>query len=203
MLTQTPLCFPRVHTLLLRGRRQVRDRPQQRPQARRLGGEQHCTGSSGAPQEGLRLLPQQFPGRCLPLPGVWLLLCTAFQIAYQIRSSTAWVFHPVFCWVGGRGEVLAFAHYRNNRCCDCCLVAQSCPTLCHPTDRSTPGLPVLHYLPEFAHVHWVAIVNDKINISVEFQERLNSPRGLLREAWGRGVDWRIFHWNLDMICVTL
>ena len=36
-------------------------------------------------------------------------------------------------------------------------VAQLCPTLCDPTDCSTPGFPVLHYLPEFAQtrVHWV------------------------------------------------
>ena len=27
-------------------------------------------------------------------------------------------------------------------------VAQSCPTLCDPMDFSTPGLPVLHHLPE-------------------------------------------------------
>ena len=35
-------------------------------------------------------------------------------------------------------------------------VAQSCPTLCDPMDCSTPGLPVLHHLPEFTqtHVHW-------------------------------------------------
>ena len=39
----------------------------------------------------------------------------------------------------------------------CCSVTQSCPTLCDPMDCSTPGLPVLHCLPEFAqiHVHWV------------------------------------------------
>ena len=32
-----------------------------------------------------------------------------------------------------------------------------CPTLCNPMDFSTPGFPVLHYLPEFAqtHVYWV------------------------------------------------
>ena len=29
-------------------------------------------------------------------------------------------------------------------------VTQSCPTLCDPMDCSPPGLPVLHYLPEFA-----------------------------------------------------
>ena len=36
-------------------------------------------------------------------------------------------------------------------------VAQSCPTLCNSTDCSMPGLPVLHYLPEFTqtHAHWV------------------------------------------------
>ena len=28
-------------------------------------------------------------------------------------------------------------------------VAQSCPTLCDPMNRSTPGLPVHHHLPEF------------------------------------------------------
>ena len=36
-------------------------------------------------------------------------------------------------------------------------VAQSCPTLCNPVNRSTPGLPVHHQLLEFTqtHVHWV------------------------------------------------
>ena len=40
----------------------------------------------------------------------------------------------------------------------CCSVAQSCPTLCDPTDCSKPGLPVHHQLPEFTqtHVHWVS-----------------------------------------------
>ena len=30
----------------------------------------------------------------------------------------------------------------------CCLVAKSCWTLCDPMNWSTPGFPVLHYLPE-------------------------------------------------------
>ena len=36
-------------------------------------------------------------------------------------------------------------------------VSQSSPTLCDPMDRSTPGLPVLHQLPQFTqtHVHGV------------------------------------------------
>ena len=40
----------------------------------------------------------------------------------------------------------------------CCSFAMSSPTLCSPLDCSTPGFPVLHYLPEFAHTHmlWVS-----------------------------------------------
>ena len=36
-------------------------------------------------------------------------------------------------------------------------VTQLGPTLCDPMNRSTPGLPVHHHLPEFTqtHVHWV------------------------------------------------
>ena len=32
-------------------------------------------------------------------------------------------------------------------------VAQSCPTLCDPMNRSMPGLPVHHQLPEFTQTH--------------------------------------------------
>ena len=48
-------------------------------------------------------------------------------------------------------------HANNVHCC--CSVTQSCPTLCDPTDCSTPGFPVLHHLPELAqtHVHWVVM----------------------------------------------
>ena len=37
-------------------------------------------------------------------------------------------------------------------------VAQSCPTLCDPMNRSTPGLPVHHQLPDLTqtHVHRVS-----------------------------------------------
>ena len=35
----------------------------------------------------------------------------------------------------------------------CCSAAKLCLTLCDPMDCSTPGFPVLHYLPEFAQSH--------------------------------------------------
>ena len=42
------------------------------------------------------------------------------------------------------------------RCC-CYSVTKLCPILHDPMDCSTPGFPVLHYLPEFSqtHVHWI------------------------------------------------
>ena len=43
-------------------------------------------------------------------------------------------------------------------------VAQSCPTLCDPMNRSTPGLPVCHQLPEFTQTH-VHRVSDAIQQS--------------------------------------
>ena len=44
------------------------------------------------------------------------------------------------------------------------LVAQSCPTLCDPMNRSTPGLPIRHQLPEFTQTH-VHRVSDAIQPS--------------------------------------
>ena len=43
-------------------------------------------------------------------------------------------------------------------------VAQSCPTLCDPMNRSTPGLPVHHQLLEFTQTH-VHLVSDAIQPS--------------------------------------
>ena len=37
--------------------------------------------------------------------------------------------------------------------CDCCSVAQECPTLCGPMDCSEPGFPVLHHLQELTQTH--------------------------------------------------
>ena len=43
-------------------------------------------------------------------------------------------------------------------------VSQLCPTLCDPMNRSTPGLPVHHQLPEFTETH-VHRVSDAIQPS--------------------------------------
>ena len=48
--------------------------------------------------------------------------------------------------------------YSFNQLYCCCLVTKSCTTLCNPMDCSTPGFPVLHYVPEFAHFHAIESV---------------------------------------------
>ena len=60
-------------------------------------------------------------------------------------------------WADENGYRKTFLHAELSHFCCCCSVTKSCRTLCNPMDCSTPGFPVLHYLPEFAqtHVHWV------------------------------------------------
>ena len=49
-------------------------------------------------------------------------------------------------------------------------VARSCLTLCDPVNRSTPGLPVHHHLPEFTqtHIH-------RVSDAIEPSHPLSSP----------------------------
>ena len=57
-------------------------------------------------------------------------------------------------------------------------VAQSCPILCDPMNRRTPGLPVHHQLPEFTQTH-VHQVGDAIQPS----HPLSSPSPLAPITW--------------------
>ena len=53
-------------------------------------------------------------------------------------------------------------------------VSQSCPALCDPMNRSTPGLPVYHQLPEFTQTH-VHRVSDAIQPSHPLSSPLLLP----------------------------
>ena len=70
-------------------------------------------------------------------------------------------------------------------------VTPLCLILCDPMDCSTPGFPVLHYLPEFAqiHVHWV---NDAIQPS----HLLSHPSPLaLNISQNQGFFLRVSSWH--------
>ena len=72
-------------------------------------------------------------------------------------------------------------------------VAQSCPTLCDSMNRSMPGLPVHHHLPEFTqtHVHWVGDVIQPLILclplllppSIPSSIRVFSNESALRMRW--------------------
>ena len=53
--------------------------------------------------------------------------------------------------------IQAFTNFISSAIPIASISAQSCPTLCDTMNRSMPGLPVHHYLPEFTqtHVHWI------------------------------------------------
>ena len=81
-------------------------------------------------------------------------------------------------WSGDKEQLLIgtinfkVSKYSKLDCIDGCMtvsvqfssVAQSCPTLCDSMNRSTPGLPVHHQLPEFTQTH-VRRVRDAIQPS--------------------------------------
>ena len=67
----------------------------------------------------------------------WLIPCCLFYIYFRLRKWCSVQFNSV---------------------------AQSCPTLCDPMNRSTPGLPVHHQLLEFTQTH-VHRVSDAIQPS--------------------------------------
>ena len=111
-------------------------------------------------------------------------------------------------WGSGRGVGPATTflpgpstHHSPSKCFS--LVAQSCPTLCDPTDCSTPGLPVHHCLPELLRLMSVQPVSHPTISSsvVPFSSHLQSfpasqsfpNESVLRIRWPKklefGEDW--------------
>ena len=80
-------------------------------------------------------------------------------------------------------------------------VAQSCPTLCHPMNCSTPGLPVHHHLPEFTQTH-VHRVSDAIQPSHPLLSpsppafNLSQHQGLSNES-ALCISWPKY-WNFSL-----
>ena len=78
-------------------------------------------------------------------------------------------------------------------------VAESCPTLCNPMNRSMPGLPVHHQLPESTSTH-VHCVRDAIQPSLLLLPsifpsiRVFSNESALRMRWPK--DWS-FSFNIS------
>ena len=85
--------------------------------------------------------------------------------------------------------------------CYCCSVAQSCPNLCSPMDCSTPGLPVLHHLLEFAQTH-VHRVGDAIQPSHPLRSP-SPPAFNLSQHQGPFQRVSSLHWSTKVLELQL
>ena len=96
----------------------------------------------------------------MPLPWTFPLLCILRVYYNYFCTCINYYFMLSFFGIPLASESWIYILILEPYCC--CSVIQLCPTLFDPTDCSTPGFPVLNYLPEFAqtHVHWVS---DAIN----------------------------------------
>ena len=80
-----------------------------------------------------------------------IIICTMLELLYNILSPFT------FYKYASLDICLTSVHFS-------CSVAQSCPTLCDPMNRNTPGLSVHHQLPESTQTH-VHRVGDAIQPS--------------------------------------
>ena len=120
--------------------------------------------------------PQEKP-RIIEWNANWVVTCHASLLHVRCSENEFSIFKPLvefiiavhaaileFFWkhIQNIDSVLStFIHARSDQIRS---VAQSCPTLCNPMNRSTPGLPVHHQLPEFTQTH-VHRVGDAIQPS--------------------------------------
>ena len=75
------------------------------------------------------------------------MACQPFILQMLLRVQ------PVQTWVKRQDTILMVQHSKCKPSVQFSSVAQSCPILCDPMNRSTPGLPVHHQLPEFTQTH--------------------------------------------------
>ena len=67
-------------------------------------------------------------------------------------------------------EALEIAQERRQSVSSISSVTQLCPTLCDPMNRSMPGLPVHHQLPEFTQTH-----GHQVSDAIQPSHPLSSP----------------------------
>ena len=96
----------------------------------------------------------------------WAFVGKVMSLIFNILSRLVIIFAVIISWLQSPSAVI-FSSVQFSS------VTQSCPTLCDPMIRNTPGLPVHHQLPEFTQTH-VHRVSDAIQPS----HPLSSPSPL-------------------------
>ena len=83
----------------------------------------------------------------------WTIACQAPPPSKSTGVGCHFLFQEIFLTQGSNPQTHFFCICMNISSVQFSSVAQSCPTLCHPMNRSTPGLPVHHQPPEFTQTH--------------------------------------------------
>ena len=92
--------------------------------------------------------------------GIWLLQVSVSQFGNSLNISNFYFIYLLWWTVISD----LWYYYYNRFQFSFSSVTQSCPTLYNPMNRSKPGLPVHHHLPEFTQIH-VHRVHDAIQPS--------------------------------------
>ena len=87
---------------------------------------------------------------------------TVILEAKKRKSVTTSTFPPSICHEVMEPDAISTVQFSS--------VAQSCLTLCDPMNRSTPGLPVHHQLPEFIQTH-----DHRVSDAIQPSHPLSSP----------------------------
>ena len=90
----------------------------------------------------------KFEARFLWLAVDWGLLIWRSRKGWALLRLLEWLWLSYKKQNELQSSILLKAVHTTGASC-CCSVSQSCQTHCNPMDHSTPGSPVLHYLPEF------------------------------------------------------
>ena len=117
--------------------------------------------------------PRDSPGKKTGVGCHFFLQCIKVKSESEVAQSYLTLRDPMDCSLPGssvhgifQARVLEWATIAFSVLIIKYLIIQfsSCPTLCDPMNRSTPGLPVHHQLPEFTQTH-IHRVSDAIQPS--------------------------------------
>ena len=95
----------------------------------------------------------------------WAIVSGSHRVRHDwsdLAAAAAANFLELPRWLNGKESTCQCRRFRSS--IQFSSVTQSCPTLCHPMNRSMPGLLVHHHLLEFTQIH-VHLVSDAIQPS--------------------------------------
>ena len=117
---------------------------------------------------------------------MWSIVANLLSINSQFQDHEYLVLEMM-----GKNKDPKWTDWHQRKSC-CCSVAESCQTLWDFMDCSILGLPLPHYVPEFAqvHAHWIGDVIQASHLESPLDSR-RSNQSILKKAIPRWV----IHYN--------